>query len=64
MSASAGRRRSDDPGFVETTVDVEGLADRIFAVYSGPQRIVTDGVARTATFFSPEYCPDYRVMAQ
>jgi hypothetical protein len=61
-SASAGRRRSDDPGFVETDVDVESLADRIFAAYSGPQRIVTEGAARTATFFSPDYCPDYRVM--
>ena len=61
-SASAGRRRSDDPGFVETDVDVNALADRIFAAYAGPQRIVTDGVERTATFFSPDYCPDYRVM--
>ena len=61
-SASVGRRRSDDPGFVETDVDVDALADRIFAVYSGPQRIVTDGVPRPATFFAPVYCPDYRGM--
>ncbi len=60
--ASAGRRRSDDPGFVETEVDIDALAERIFAAYSGPQHIVTDGVERTATFFSPDYCPDHRVM--
>ena len=57
-----GRRRSDGRGFVETDVDVDALADSIFAAYAGPQPIVTDGVAGTATFFSPEYCPDYRVM--
>jgi len=59
---SLHRRRSDDAGFVETEVDVNGLADRIFATYAGSQPIVVDGVSRTATFFSPEYCPDYRVM--
>jgi hypothetical protein len=47
---------------VETNVDVDALADRIFSAYSGPQPIVVDGVSRTASFFFPEYCPDYRVM--
>src|SRR3954465_5005336 len=61
-SMSLHRRRSDDAGFVETEVDVNGLADRIFATYAGSQPIVVDGVSRTATFFSPDYCPDYRVM--
>jgi hypothetical protein len=61
-SISAGRRRSDDAGFVETDVDIAAQADRIFAAYAGPQSIVVDGVPRTATFFTPEYCPDYRVM--
>jgi len=61
-SASAGRRRSDDPSFVETDVDVDAMADHIFAAYVGPQPVVVDGVPGTATFFSPDYCPDYRVM--
>ena len=61
-AASHGRRRSDDAGFIETDVDVNDLADRIFAQYSGPQHIVTDGVPGTATFFDRDYCPDYRVM--
>jgi hypothetical protein len=59
---SPSRRRSDDARFVETDVDVDALAEHIFADYAGPQHTVTDGVAGTATFFSPDYCPDYRVM--
>ena len=62
MGASPGRRRSDDAGFVETGVDVDALAERIFAEYVGPQSIVVDGTARVATFFSRDYCPDLRVM--
>ena len=61
-TASLGRRRSDDVGFVETAVDIDGLADRIFAAYAGPQSIVIDGVPGRHTYFSPDYCPDYRVM--
>ena len=57
-----GRRRSDDEGFVEREVDITRVADEIFASYAGEQRIVTDGRPRTATFFTPGYCPDYRVM--
>jgi hypothetical protein len=62
MGMPLSRRRSDDEGFLETDLDIDALADRIFAAYAGPQRVVVDGVSRTATLFSPEYCPDYRVM--
>ena len=61
-AVSAGRRRSDDPGFVEADLDVGVLADGIFAAYAGPQPVVVDGVPSSATFFSRDYCPDYRVM--
>lgn len=61
-SPAQRRRRSDDPAFVETNPDLDALADSIFEAYSGEQRLVIDGVPATATFFSPEYCPDYRVM--
>lgn len=56
------RRRSDEPDFLNTDVDVAVLADEIFARYAGPQPVVIDGVPSTATFFEPGYCPDYRVM--
>src|SRR5687767_10486550 len=56
------RRRSDLPDFIDTDVDVDHIADEIFARYSGPQPVVVNGVPGTATFFSPDYCPDLRVM--
>jgi hypothetical protein len=56
------RRRSDDEAFVETDVDIEALAATIFGRYAGEQNLVIDGVPGTATFFQPDYCPDYRVM--
>jgi hypothetical protein len=56
------RRRSDVPEFVETGANIDGLADEIFSRYVGSQDIVIDGVSSSATFFHPEYCPDYRVM--
>lgn len=64
MSTMAGvrRRRSDVPDFVETEVDVDALADEIFSRYVGEQDVVIDGLRSTATFFRPEYCPDFRVM--
>ena len=59
---SAGRRRSDLPDFVQTDIDVDGLAHSIFARYVGRQPIVIEGMPSAATFFSREYCPDFRVM--
>ena len=61
-ASSAGRRRSDLPDFVQTNVDIDAVADAIFARYSGPQAIVIEGTSSKATFFDPEYCPDFRVM--
>jgi hypothetical protein len=56
------RRRSDDPQFVETGIDVDDLAAEIFTQYAGPQRVAIDGRQATATFFQHDYCPDLRVM--
>ena len=61
-ASSAGRRRSDLPDFVQTDVDIDAVADGIFARYSGPQPIVIEGTPSQATFFDPAYCPDFRVM--
>jgi hypothetical protein len=58
----AKRRRSDLPDFVQTDIDVDALAHAIFARYAGPQAIVIEGTPSRATFFSREYCPDFRVM--
>jgi hypothetical protein len=60
--ARQARRRSDEPAFVETEANIDGLADEIFSRYVGPQDIVIDGVSSQATFFQPDYCPDHRVM--
>ena len=59
---SQKRRRSDEPTFAQTDVDIETLAEEIFARYAGEQRVVVDGAKYTATFFRREYCPDLRVM--
>jgi hypothetical protein len=56
------RRHSDRPDFVRTDLDVDRLADTIFARYAGEQRIVIEGTPSAATFFRPEYCTDFRVM--
>lgn len=61
-ASSAGRRRSDLPDFVQTNVDIDAVADGIFARYSGPQAIVIEGTPSKATFFDPGYCPEFRVM--
>src|SRR5688572_4690588 len=61
-ASSAGRRRSDLPDFVQTDVDIDAVADGIFARYSGPQAIVIEGTQSQATFFDREYCPEFRVM--
>ena len=61
-ASSVGRRRSDLPDFVQTDIDIDALAAGIFARYVGPQPIVVEGSASSATFFSPDYCPDLRVM--
>jgi hypothetical protein len=60
--AGHARRRSDEPAFVEITANIDALADEIFSRYVGAQDIVIDGVSSRATFFQPDYCPDYRVM--
>src|ERR671925_1394295 len=57
-----GLRRSDAPEFVETRVNIDALADEIFTRYAGDQDVIIDGVYGKATFFSRDYCPDYRVM--
>ena len=63
MSAGQqGRRRSDEREFIQTDVDVDALADGIFARYAGEQPIVIEGVPATATYFEASYCPDLRVM--
>lgn len=59
---SQKRRRSDEPTFVQTDVDIDALADEIFARYAGEQQVVVDGAKYTATFFNRDYCPDLRVM--
>src|SRR5687768_15904881 len=56
------RRRSDVPHFAQTEVEVDVLADEIFARYAGEQQVVTEGKPYTATFFHRNYCPDVRVM--
>jgi hypothetical protein len=56
------RRRSDAPDFVQTDLDIDGLAEEIFSRYAGEQRIVIDGTPAVATFFRREYCPEFRVM--
>ena len=61
-ASSVGRRRSDLPDFVQTDVDIDALAEGIFARYAGPQAIVIEGTPSQATFFDPDYCPDFRVM--
>jgi hypothetical protein len=61
-SVSYRRRRSDEAAFVETDLDIDGLAAQMFDRYAGPQNLVIDGVPATATFFHRDYCPDYRVM--
>jgi hypothetical protein len=61
-SAALNRRRSDIPDFIQTNVNIEPLADEIFARYAGEQPIVIDGTPYTATYFLRGYCPDLRVM--
>jgi hypothetical protein len=56
------RRRSDVPQFAQIEVDVDALAADIFARYAGEQHVEIDGRPYTATFFQPEYCPEFRVM--
>jgi len=59
---SVRRRRSDLPDFVQTDIDIDAQARAIFDRYVGPQAIVVEGTAARATFFSHDYCPDFRVM--
>ena len=61
-AGSIGRRRSDLPDFIQTDIDIDAMAEGIFVRYAGAQPIVVEGVASEATFFSPDYCPDLRVM--
>ena len=56
------RRRSDEPEFVQTDIDIDGLAEDIFTRYAGEQRVVVDGAKYATTYFRPDYCPDLRVM--
>jgi hypothetical protein len=62
MRSSVGRRRSDLPDFVQTDVDIDAVAEGIFARYAGPQPIVVEGKTSEATFFNADYCPEFRVM--
>src|SRR5688572_13436898 len=62
MSDPLKRRRSDEPQFAQTDVDVDALANEIFSRYVGEQSIEIDGQPYTATFFQRAYCPDFRVM--
>jgi hypothetical protein len=62
VGAIRNRRRSDAPDFIQTDVRIDRLADEIFSRYAGEQGVVIDGAPYKATFFSPQYCPDYRVM--
>ena len=59
---SQKRRRSDEPAFNRTDVDIDALAEEIFERYAGEQRVIVDGAKYTASFFSRDYCPDLRVM--
>src|SRR5687768_6980675 len=61
-AVSPKRRRSDEPAFVQTDVDIDGLAGEIFARYAGEQRVVVDGAKYATTYFRHDYCPDLRVM--
>ena len=61
-TAALRRRKSDGPEFVQTDVDIDRLADEIFSRYAGEQRVVIDGRPARTTYFSRDYCPDYRVM--
>jgi hypothetical protein len=56
------RRRSDLPDFVQTDIDIDALAQVVFVRYAGPQPVVVEGIHSEATFFSHDYCPDFRVM--
>jgi len=58
------RRRSDQPDFVQIDVDIDRLAEAIFARYAGEQPVVIDGSTSAATFFPehPHQCPEFRVM--
>jgi hypothetical protein len=56
------RRRSDLPEFIQTNLDVDALAEEIFARYVGEQDIAVEGVTYSKRFFSADYCPDFRVM--
>lgn len=56
------RRKSDVPEFVQTEADIDALADDIFARYVGEQDVVIDGKGSRTTYFTREYCPDFRVM--
>lgn len=56
------RRRSDEPDFVQTELDIDELAGTIFARYAGEQHVVIEGTPSAATFFRPENCADFRVM--
>jgi hypothetical protein len=47
---------------VQTDVNIDALADGIFARYAGAQAIVIEGTPSQATFFDPHYCPEFRVM--
>ena len=60
--ATPSRRRSDVADFIQTDLDIDGLAEEIFSRYAGEQHIIVDGSHYTATFFRREYCPDFRVM--
>ena len=61
-SPDRSRRRSDEPLFVQTGLDIDALAKDIFSRYVGRQHIVIDGAPYSATFFNLDYCPDFRVM--
>jgi hypothetical protein len=61
-AVSPKRRRSDEPEFVQTDIDIDGLAEAIFTRYSGEQRVIVDGAKYATTFFRHDYCPDLRVM--
>ena len=61
-SAALNRRRSDIPDFIQTNVNIDGLAEEIFSRYTGEQEVVVDGSPYTTTYFLRGYCPDFRVM--
>ena len=62
MSDPQKRRRSDEPQFAQTDVNVDALAEEIFSRYVGEQKIDIEGKPYTTTFFQRDYCPDFRVM--